>query len=130
MLVQNGTFQLSASDLTRYLSCRHHAELDRSVAEGRLHAPEYYDPALAFLQERGLEHEKAYVRLFHWQSRISRRSLSTAGMGRSLIRIVTVQTHIHLMTGNIRRSLYDYTQNRKRKPRNQFQARYRRKLDQ
>lgn len=62
MLIQNGTFQLSASDLTRYLSCRHHTELDRSVAEGRLPAPEYYDPTLAFLQERGLEHEQAYVK--------------------------------------------------------------------
>ncbi|HEX5135341.1 MAG TPA: TM0106 family RecB-like putative nuclease [Planctomycetota bacterium] len=52
---------LSASDLANHLACAHLTELDRAVAEGRLKAPAWHDPALELLQERGLAHEKAYV---------------------------------------------------------------------
>jgi len=62
MTNDKGQFLLSAADLTRYLSCRHLTELDRSVAEGGRKAPKYNNPTLAFLQERGQIHEEAYVK--------------------------------------------------------------------
>lgn len=54
--------QLSASDLTGHLACKHLTQLDRAVAERRTEAPPlYFDPVLELLQRRGLEHEVAYV---------------------------------------------------------------------
>src|SRR5260221_1620449 len=53
--------RFSASDLAKHLACKHLTELDRAVAEGRIEAPAWRDPALALLQERGLAHELAYV---------------------------------------------------------------------
>ena len=51
----------AATDLANHLACRHLTELDRAVAENRLAAPAWLDPALALLRERGLAHERAYV---------------------------------------------------------------------
>lgn len=53
--------RLSASDLANHLGCRHLTGLERAAAEGRLEPPRWRDPALAVLQQRGLEHEQAYV---------------------------------------------------------------------
>jgi predicted RecB family nuclease len=58
----DGTQLLAAAgDLANHLACRHLTELDRAVATGKLEAPQWRDPALALLQERGLAHEEAYV---------------------------------------------------------------------
>jgi predicted RecB family nuclease len=55
------TIDLTASDLSQFLSCRHRSSLELAVAHGRLPAPTWVDPALLILQERGLEHERSYV---------------------------------------------------------------------
>lgn len=55
------TIDLSASDLSQFLGCRHRTALDLAVAQGLREAPAWIDPLLMVLQERGLDHEKAYV---------------------------------------------------------------------
>lgn len=54
-------FQLSATDLSNHLACRHLTELNRHVALGEIKKPRWYDPSLQILIERGQEHEAAYV---------------------------------------------------------------------
>jgi predicted RecB family nuclease len=54
-------FRLSATDLSNHLACHHLSELNRAVALGQIKKPGYNDPALAVLEQRGLEHEQAYV---------------------------------------------------------------------
>src|SRR5262249_60470399 len=61
MRATDSGIELSASDLSRFLGCRHRTGLDLAVALGQLEAPTRVDPALKLLQERGLAHEKAYV---------------------------------------------------------------------
>lgn len=61
MRVQQGTATLSATDLANYLSCRHLTTLDLSLARGAIAAPSWDNPHAAVLQQRGLEHEKAYI---------------------------------------------------------------------
>lgn len=61
MKSHKGDIRLSASDLANHLGCRHLTFLDLAVSRGELAAPIYKDVALEALQERGLEHEKAYV---------------------------------------------------------------------
>jgi predicted RecB family nuclease len=53
--------RLAATDISNHLACRHLTQLDRAVAEGRLSAPAWRDPALELLQQRGLAHERAYL---------------------------------------------------------------------
>lgn len=57
----NNIFQLSATDLSNHLSCRHLTELNRKVALGELKRPYWTDPQLEILIKRGQDHEKAYV---------------------------------------------------------------------
>jgi uncharacterized protein len=57
----NNIFQLAATDLSNHLSCRHLTELNRKVALGELLRPHYNDPSLAVLEQRGRDHEQAYV---------------------------------------------------------------------
>lgn len=52
---------LSASDLVGHLNCGHLTALDRQVAYGTLRKPQIYDPMLEVLQERGAQHEAAYI---------------------------------------------------------------------
>jgi uncharacterized protein len=54
-------FQLSATDLSNHLSCRHLTELNRKVALGELQRPHWNDPSLEVLEQRGRDHEAAYV---------------------------------------------------------------------
>ena len=62
MHVVDGALTLAASDLGRFLSCRHCTALDMEVAQGlRPKPPVYPDPFLDLLIERGLAHEKEYV---------------------------------------------------------------------
>lgn len=61
MRVEGTHVLLSASDLANHLGCRHLTQLDHRVARGRLERPEFVDPALAVLAERGAQHEGAYL---------------------------------------------------------------------
>jgi uncharacterized protein len=53
--------QLSPTDLSNHLGCRHLTELNRLEALGRRAKPTWMDPALAVLAKRGADHEDAYV---------------------------------------------------------------------
>lgn len=61
MQIADSALQLSASDLSRFLSCRHCTALDMEVAQGLREKPHFSDPFLEMLVERGLAHEKEYV---------------------------------------------------------------------
>ena len=61
MRVTRDGVRLSASDLANHLGCQHLTFLDLAVAQGKLTAPMYQDVALEALQERGFQHERAYV---------------------------------------------------------------------
>jgi hypothetical protein len=64
MYIASFSLNLSATDLGRFLSCRHCTALDMEVAQGlRPIPPVYPDPFLDLLIERGLAHEKKYVEL-------------------------------------------------------------------
>lgn len=53
--------QLSASDLSNYLNCHHYTELDKLLLDGKIKKPEFNNPHVSALQERGFEHEASYV---------------------------------------------------------------------
>jgi uncharacterized protein len=61
MKVDFGFLRLSASDLSNHLECRHLTSLDLAVALGKKPAPKWESPDLWVLQERGAEHEAAYL---------------------------------------------------------------------
>jgi predicted RecB family nuclease len=61
MRVGDKTIEISASDLSHFLGCRHRTGLDLAVARGMLKAPSWVDPIVAILQQRGLEHERSYA---------------------------------------------------------------------
>src|SRR6516225_144564 len=61
MRVRQGTVTVSATDLTNHLSCRHLTTLDLRLARGDIAEPSWENPHLRVMQQRGLEHEKAYV---------------------------------------------------------------------
>jgi hypothetical protein len=49
----NDLIQLSASDLSNYIACHHLSYMDLCAVEGKIQKPEYRDPLLTILQERG-----------------------------------------------------------------------------
>lgn len=53
--------QLSASDLSNFLSCSHSTQLDKKVVRGELKKPEWKNPHTKVLQERGFQHEEDYI---------------------------------------------------------------------
>jgi uncharacterized protein len=54
--------ELSATDLSNFLGCRHRTGLDMAVAHGERKGPGFFtDPLLELLWARGLEHEALYV---------------------------------------------------------------------
>ena len=59
--------QLSATDLSNHLGCRHLTELNRQLALGKIAKPSWSDPALAVLARRGDEHEVAYIKFLQAQ---------------------------------------------------------------
>ncbi len=61
MRKSDGQLQLSATDLSNYVSCHHLSFLELSAVEGKLERPEYRDPLLAILQERGQAFEVEYL---------------------------------------------------------------------
>ena len=62
MKLDGDTLRLSATDLSNHLACRHLTTLARGEAEGRWKAPDWYRPETDVLRQRGLEHEKAYLK--------------------------------------------------------------------
>ena len=54
--------RLSASDLSNHLACRHLSTLDLAVVTGERAAPTWHSPDSWVLQQRGMEHEDAYLR--------------------------------------------------------------------
>src|SRR6185437_15638867 len=61
MIEHAGNLILSATDVANHLSCRHLTTLNLLLAKRELPAPAWENPHLRVLQERGLEHERAYV---------------------------------------------------------------------
>src|ERR1039458_1989950 len=61
MKVDSGRIRLSATDLSNHLACHHLTESDMAVAAGRRGAPAWNSPDLWVLQQRGFEHEAAYL---------------------------------------------------------------------
>jgi len=61
MRTSGSTIELSASDLSWFLGCRHRTALDLAVAHGQRKAPNWVDPVLELLRERGLAHERRYA---------------------------------------------------------------------
>lgn len=55
------SMKLTASDLSRFLGCRHRTALDLSVALGEREQPAWVDPVMLVLRERGLDHERRYA---------------------------------------------------------------------
>lgn len=55
------SLRLAATDLSNHLSCRHLTERNLGLAFGVWKAPDWFDPDAAVLQERGREHEDAYL---------------------------------------------------------------------
>ncbi len=82
---QNGPdLDLSATDLSNFLACRHRTALDMAVARGALARPwsgSEPDPLLQILWERGLEHERRYVESLVAQG-LSVRDLTSEQMDR------------------------------------------------
>lgn len=53
--------EISASDLSNYLSCHHLTELDLLLTHNHIKAPPFNNPHAETIQQRGFEHEAAYV---------------------------------------------------------------------
>lgn len=62
MRAVSDAIDLSATDLSNFLGCRHRTGLDLAVVDGSLKRPPLYaDPVLELLRKRGAEHERSYV---------------------------------------------------------------------
>jgi predicted RecB family nuclease len=61
MRFRQGEVLVSATDLANHLSCPHLTTLDLRVAKGEIPEPKCENPHLRALQQRGLEHERAYI---------------------------------------------------------------------
>ena len=61
MRVRQGTATLSATDVANHLSCRHLTTLNLRLAKGEIAEPSWENPHLRVIQQRGLDHEKAYI---------------------------------------------------------------------
>ena len=61
MKERDGTVYVSATDLANHLSCRHLTTVDLRLAKGEIAEPSWDNPHLRVLQQRGLEHERAYI---------------------------------------------------------------------
>ena len=61
MRLRNGTIALSATDVANHLSCTHLTGLNLRLARGEVAAPAWENPHLVVLQQRGMEHERAYL---------------------------------------------------------------------
>ena len=62
MRADSRNVRLSASDLSNHLACHHLTQLNLAVALGELVAPRWNSPDTWVLQQRGMEHEAAYLK--------------------------------------------------------------------
>jgi uncharacterized protein len=61
MKIVGGTVRLAATDLSNHLFCSHLTALNLAEVRGVRKAPPVRAPHLVVLQQRGLDHEKAYI---------------------------------------------------------------------
>lgn len=61
MRMRASDLELSATDLSQFLGCRHRTALDIAVAQGKRAVPKWLDPVAVILQQRGLDHEYKYT---------------------------------------------------------------------
>jgi predicted RecB family nuclease len=61
MRSRSGGLELSATDLSNFLACRHRTGLELAAAAGSLKRPRFADPQLEALFARGLAFEREYV---------------------------------------------------------------------
>src|SRR3954467_11555042 len=61
MKIRDKVVTLSATDLANHLSCHHLTTLNHRLAKGELAEPAWENPHSVVLQQRGLEHERAYI---------------------------------------------------------------------
>jgi uncharacterized protein len=61
MKIVGGTVRLAATDLSNHLFCSHLTALNLAEVRGVRKAPPVRAPDLVVLQQRGLDHEKAYI---------------------------------------------------------------------
>src|SRR5258706_15886031 len=61
MRLIDGNLVLSATDLVGGLACEHLTTLELDAAHGKRERPFRKDPQLDLIEERGLEHEQAYL---------------------------------------------------------------------
>ena len=77
MMKRNGATLFSASDLVNFLGCAHATFLDL----GNLEVPTLFPPdddATVLLQQKGIEHERAYLQQFKPRGGPSSRSWATS----------------------------------------------------
>jgi len=61
MKIVGRQIRLAGSDLSNHLACRHLTTLELQVVRGERAAPDWADPDLAIILERGDRHEKGYL---------------------------------------------------------------------
>ena len=61
MRIREGRLDLTATDVSNFLGCRHRVGLEMAAAAGSLAKPVFEDPQLEAMFRRGLEHESNYV---------------------------------------------------------------------
>ena len=61
MQKKDDKYVLSAGDINGFLNCKRLTKLDTLVVNQDLKAPEFNNPHLKVMQERGFEHERSYV---------------------------------------------------------------------
>ena len=61
MRIREGRLDLTATDVSNFLGCRHRVGLEMAAAAGDLAKPVFDDPQLEAMFRRGLEHEGRYV---------------------------------------------------------------------
>ncbi|HEY6341728.1 MAG TPA: TM0106 family RecB-like putative nuclease [Bryobacteraceae bacterium] len=61
MNIRQSVLTVSATDLANHLSCPHLTTLDLRLTRGEIAEPAWQNPHLRALQQRGLEHEHAYI---------------------------------------------------------------------
>ncbi len=71
---------MSASDIGNHLACRHLTTLDMAAARGELQPPQWRDPRLEILHQRGLEHESEYLEHLRGQGLTVTTSAGTDGL--------------------------------------------------
>ena len=61
MRLSGTTLELSATDLSNFLGCRHRTALDMGVAQGVSEGPRTFVEPLLQISSTGNEHERLYV---------------------------------------------------------------------